>query len=118
MLSKETLQLEFEAIGTHWNIELFNLSATVQTSVLKEKVLNRINEFDAIYSRFRDDSLVTKMSKAAGTYELPKDALPLLDLYQELYTLTNGLVTPLIGNALEQAGYDAAYSLEPKVLKI
>jgi thiamine biosynthesis lipoprotein len=103
----------FEAIGTAWNIELFDAAAGEHAGGLREVILARINTFDAHYSRFRDDSLVTRMSRKAGEYMLPPDAKPLLDLYRQLYKITGSAVTPLIGQTLVSAGYDADYSLRP-----
>jgi len=100
--------LTFEAIGTVWNIELPELDADTRERVMA-KVMARIDAFDAAYSRFRADSLVTKMSAEGGTHTLPDDAQPMLALYRELYDITDGAVTPLIGQTLSDAGYDAAY---------
>jgi thiamine biosynthesis lipoprotein len=47
---------------------------------------------------------------------LPKDALPLLTFYEKLYTATGGLVTPLIGAMMVEAGYDELYSFKPQKL--
>jgi thiamine biosynthesis lipoprotein len=99
----------FEGIGTHWEIDT---ASPLPSSVL-EAVETRIAEFDRIYSRFRDDSLVARIATAAGTYAFPPDAGPLFALYRELYEATDGAVTPLVGRALETLGYDRAYSLQP-----
>jgi thiamine biosynthesis lipoprotein len=80
---------------------------------LLESVEQRIAEFDRAYSRFRDDSLVARVAREAGTYEFPPDAGPLFELYRELYDATDGAVSPLVGGALETLGYDRAYSLQP-----
>lgn len=106
----------FEAIGTHWKILLPDALPADTNAALLVRVRERIDEFDRNYSRFRSDSLVTKMSQEAGVYALPADAKPMLDLYRELYALTGGLVTPLIGQVLSDAGYDAQYSLVPRAL--
>lgn len=98
----------FEAIGTSWAIE--------GDSVDIEKIKARIAEFDKNYSRFREDSLVWQM-RTPGTYTLPDDAKPLFDLYQKLYLLTDGKMTPLIGTVMEQAGYDKEYSLKEKEMQ-
>jgi thiamine biosynthesis lipoprotein len=105
--------LLFEAIGTKWQIDLPDgLLASRQEKLLID-IKNRIDIFDHNYSRFRDDSLVTAMSKKAGKYRLPPDAQPLFKIYENLYRITNGLVTPLIGDVLVAAGYDKNYSLKP-----
>ncbi len=99
----------FTALGTNWNIETDQeLAASV-----RQLVDERIETYDKTYSRFRNDSLVYQL-RTPGSYSFPKDVVPLLGLYKELYGLTNGRMTPLIGNMLEQAGYDADYSLRPK----
>lgn len=107
---------EFEAIGTHWIIDL-ELPAKIHAEQLFTTVDQRIAQFDKDYSRFRSDSLVLRMAEQAGKYRLPADAQPIFDLYQKLYTVSAGALTPLIGQVLVDAGYDAAYSLEPKQLQ-
>ena len=110
--------MEFEAIGTHWKIQIHDEISDSLRSDIFALVHKRIAEYDKNYSRFRSDSLVTEMSKQIGVYTLPNDAKPMFDLYEQLYRLTNGSVTPLIGNLLEESGYDAIYSLKPKTLHV
>ncbi|WP_324287749.1 FAD:protein FMN transferase [Microcella daejeonensis] len=43
----------------------------------------------------------------------PRDAAALLGLYEQLYAITGGRLSPLVGASLERLGYDAAYRLEP-----
>lgn len=100
----------FSALGTVWQID----TAEPLTNSLKTIIAERIETFDATYSRFRNDSLVHTIATTPGTYSLPPDAPALFDFYRELYDLTGGAVTPLIGDMLERAGYDAAYSLTPR----
>ena len=107
-------QFNFKAIGTTWRIDIFKPLSDVQSRDLLSKINARIEIFDKTYSRFREDSLVTQMSRTVGTYVLPEDAKPMLSLYQDLYMRTGGLVTPLIGNLISDAGYDAKYSLKQK----
>ncbi len=99
----------FEAIGTSWQIDT---GEVLPTTVL-HAVHRRCERFDRDWSRFRDDSLVHRMSQHPGSWRLPDDAPALLDLYRELYDATGGAVSPLVGRALEQLGYDATYSLRP-----
>lgn len=101
-------KFEFEAIGTYWSIETKN-ELSYQ---LRDKITKIIKDLDVTYSRFRDDSLVTKL-RTPGMYDFPDNAEKLVSFYRELYDVTNGSVTPLVGSTLEQAGYDATYSLQP-----
>jgi len=99
----------FEAIGTHWLVDTDRQLSTMEWS----EIDGRIQEFDRTYSRFRMDSLVTKMAAGAGVYEFPEDSLTLMHFYRRLHDITGGAVTPLIGAALEDLGYDAGYRLTP-----
>jgi thiamine biosynthesis lipoprotein len=106
----------FEAIGTQWTIYIEQQITKLEFGDLMTDVHARIEKFDKNYSRFRDDSLVSQMSKTLGSYNLPKDAEPMFDLYKRLYDVTDGRMTPLIGQMLSDAGYDSSYSLKPKAL--
>lgn len=111
----EIVKTEFEAIGTHWSISTRGIGEAGFARVL-ERVMERIESFDHAYSRFRADSLVTAMSQEAGVYELPEDSRELMNIYLDLYQLTDGAFTPLIGQVLSDAGYDARYSFEQRAL--
>lgn len=100
----------FEGIGTSWEISTpAPLSPGLRNSVLAE-----VERYDSAWSRFREDSLVTRISVAPGQYELPPEATGLAALYRQLYTLSGGAMTPLIGESLERLGYDPHYSLQPR----
>lgn len=106
-------RFSFEGIGTTWNIGIEDISAH-DGARIEKIVQSRVAEFNAVYSRFREDSWVAKLSQKAGKYELPADAEPMLSLYRDLYDITEGLVTPLIGQTLVDAGYDKDYSFVEK----
>ncbi len=104
----------FDAIGTSWQIDLTDpLLPDAEERILR-LIEERIAAFDVLYSRFREDSWVSRLAREGGREVLPEDAKPLFDLYQKLEHLTNGAFTPLIGKTLEDAGYDAGYSLVSK----
>ena len=99
---------QFEAIGTQWLIE-----TEKPLGELKNIITARIDSYDKTYSRFREDSLVGKIASKKGEYHFPADAEKLVDFYNYLYDLTDGAVSPLVGNVLVAAGYDREYSLRP-----
>ena len=105
---------EFDAIGTSWLIDTYTELKSEDKSLLFSRISERIEAFDVAYSRFRSDSLVTRMSKETGMVTLPEDAEKMLALYRDLYERTNGYFTPLVGGMLSDAGYDASYSLKQK----
>lgn len=108
--------LIFEAIGTRWEISIASLLPVNKKVAVDKLIRKRIEDFDKTYSRFRGDSFVRRMAVNKGMYVLPDDSRPLFELYFALYKLTEGLFTPLIGQVLDDAGYDETYSLKPKVL--
>lgn len=109
----QTQRLSFKAIGTHWTIQAETDMSAADWLALDNQIHLRIDEFDRAYSRFRDDSLVAQMSQQSGTFPLPADGYELVSFYSKLNMLSNGQVTPLIGQVVSDAGYDAEYSLKP-----
>jgi FAD:protein FMN transferase len=99
----------FDGIGTRWEIS----TPLPLGPSLRARLLARVEEFDADWSRFRSDSLVTAMAREPGRYDFPAEADQLGELYRTLYRLSGGAMTPLIGASLERLGYDADYSLRP-----
>ena len=114
--SNMAVSFVFDAIGTSWKIDIEDPLSAEDSLTLKKIIQDRIEIFDKDYSRFRADSLVTQMSQQAGEYRLPDDAERIMDIYKKMYDLTGGMMTPLIGSLMVEAGYDAKYSLRPKEL--
>ncbi len=101
----------FEALGTAWRID----SPGGVDPDTRAAVAARIEQFERDWSRFRPDSLVTRIARspAGGSWLLPADAPALFDLYESLHALSGGRLSPLVGASLERLGYDAAYRLRP-----
>jgi len=104
----------FDALGTRWEI----VTSRRLCARVRQRLLDRVAAFDAVFSRFRSDSLVSKAAGApdGGRFEFPEEAQALFGLYDLLHAATNGAVDPLVGRDLELLGYDAVYSLQPLTL--
>jgi thiamine biosynthesis lipoprotein len=101
----------FSAIGTEWSVE----TATPLSKDVRILIAECVSDFDKVYSRFRNDSLVMKARKdAPGAFTFPASIKPLLTTYKKLSFATNGKVNPLVGESLEHLGYDENYTLVPK----
>ncbi|MGC6588825.1 FAD:protein FMN transferase [Paenibacillus sp. Dod16] len=102
---------QFNAIGTNWDIETKKPLGDMLEGLIQE----RIELFDQSYSRFRPDSIVSRIASAAygGKFDFPADSTLLFDLFDQLYKATEGAVDPLVGRELELLGYDSTYSLKP-----
>lgn len=106
-----TSSFKFDAIGTSWEIN----TAAPLAAVTRAQILDLVERFDSIYSRFRHDSIVTRIAMApqGGNFSFPADACPMFDLYDRLHDATNGAIDPLVGRDLELHGYDRDYTLVP-----
>ncbi len=99
----------FAAIGTDWQID----TERPMPEALRHRICALAEEFDHVWSRFRTDSLITRIAhtEGGGRFEFPARDVALLDLYDRLVAATAGGVDPLVGRDLELLGYDARYSL-------
>ncbi len=111
------LSWSFEAIGTWWQIDIQTTSNFRNIEDLKHNIYQIISEYNSVYSRFQPDTLVSEMARAPGLYKLPNSAKVLVEVYRKLYIATGGAFTPLIGDVLIAAGYDATYCLKPQKLQ-
>lgn len=104
----------FDAIGTRWEIE----TVDPLDGSARARIDAIIESFDAVWSRFRDDSVVSSLRAHGGTAQLTPaaaaDAAAMLAVYRDLSHATHGGANPLIGSALEALGYDAALTLRPR----
>jgi thiamine biosynthesis lipoprotein len=91
----------FDALGTPWRID----TEEPLGEHVRAAIADRIERFDRAWSRYRDDSLVTRIAREPGHHRLPEEAAPLLGLYAELYAATRGRVSPLVGGALAASGF-------------
>lgn len=107
-------EIAWEALGTHFKVTVWDDRSLAEiTEIMREtKVL--VSEFDHNYSRFKPDSLVSNLRTITGIVEVPEDLVHMLSLYMSLGEATDGSITPTIGAALEDIGYDAHYSLRAR----
>lgn len=102
-------KLSFAAIGTNWYIEIFEELERSRLGEVSSKIAAICEDFEVNYSRFRKNSLISKLNdlkKIRGTTEL----LELLELGAEAREVTDGHFDIAVASALENLGYDANYS--------
>jgi thiamine biosynthesis lipoprotein len=103
-----------KALGTVWWIEIFTELDQNQTQTVHDNLCLFIADFENKYSRFRNDSLITKLNTTGKLDKPDPMTIDLLKQGQDLYRKTDGLFNILIGEILENTGYDANYSFKPK----
>jgi thiamine biosynthesis lipoprotein len=101
-------------MGTAWSVTLWNELSPQKLAHLEKEIVARSHAFEQTFSRFKDDSLVWKLSKTTGVCEVPTDLVAMLRVYRSLYTPSMHKLNPLIGHTISDLGYDKDYSLTPK----
>ncbi len=86
-------RLEFQALGTRCFIQ-FRQRDDRAAHTFAAEALGWLGAFEAKFSRFRPDSLVSRVNAAAGREWVPVDAEMerLLDLAEGVYNLTDGIL--------------------------
>lgn len=97
-----------EALGTHWHIELFEDYA--DASVLRDSLIDWLEEYESRYSRFRPASWLSKLNQDGEFLNPDPQFVELLELSLDYYQKTDGVFNIAVGEKLINAGYDADYS--------
>jgi thiamine biosynthesis lipoprotein len=90
-------RLEFAALGTNCLIK-FRLDDERSALEFAASALDWIGTFEAKFSRFRPDSLVSRINAAAGRewVKTDSDMETLLDIAAEIHTCTKGIIDPTL----------------------
>ena len=82
----------------------------------EQRIRTFVEEYESVLSRFRADSLVSRMACAAhgGDFEFPAWAKPLFAIYSEFYTATHGAFDACVGADLLELGYDNSVQFIPE----
>ncbi len=99
----------FDAIGTRWTLT----TAEPMGGELLGRVDAVVAAYDAIWSRFRDDSGVARIARGEAV-DLGPTAAPLLDLLGDLRARSGGAVDPFVAASLDHLGYGADVTLRPE----
>ena len=109
---------EFDAIGTHWWCEI--LDGADMPEGAKRDFEKYTAEFDRLYSRFREDSLITELTRTGKLNNPPQEFLDMLDYAENLKRETDGAFDVMVGNDLQRLGYkgvDARSELSSRSIK-
>jgi FAD:protein FMN transferase len=107
-------QFTFEAIGTHWWIEIFDNITDEELETTKRRFELLSSEFNQKYSRFKSDSFVGILNRERRIETPSEEFCKLLSYGKQLSLRSGTLFNFLSGHILEARGYDADYSFEAK----
>lgn len=83
---------------------------------VQKRIRAFIDEYECTLSRFRADSLVSRMARAehGGDFEFPSWVQPLFAIYDEFYAATHGAFDACVGADLLALGYDNSVQFVPE----
>ena len=83
---------------------------------VEQRIRAFVEEYESVLSRFRADSLVSRMACATegGDFEFPAWAGPLFAIYEEFYAATHGAFDACVGADLLALGYDNSVQFVPE----
>jgi FAD:protein FMN transferase len=103
-------QFSFEAIGTHFWIEIFDDISDEELEATFGRFELLSSTFNIEYSRFRSNSYIGILNRERRLENPTKECRALLTYGKQLYLRSNGSFNLLVGHILEARGYDASYS--------
>ena len=104
------LVFEGEGIGTHWWVRVNPDPSAVEAQRLGALIRATIDQFDAYYSRFKPDSLVSRLNATGEINNISAELIAMLAESERLRVVSDGQFNVGVGAQLEQLGYDAEYS--------
>lgn len=97
-----------------WDISVWDDITSDEFNKLSDEIISQVERFESTFSRFQGASFLKSLEQISGVIKTPSDMIDILRLYREFYSLSNKRFTPLIGQTLDDLGYDKNYSLTPK----
>ncbi len=94
-LKKGLFKIRFKALGCPCEIQ-FRSSDTKLAGHFKESAITWVKDFESTYSRFKEDSLLSTINRAAGEtwVDIDAEAEALFDLCDQFHFITQGLFDP------------------------
>lgn len=111
--------MDFKAMGTVCAID-FELPSRARAEEFKTCILAWLDEFENKFSRFRPDSLVSQINRAAGRewVEIDDEAVSLFTLCDWFHWVTRGIFDPTSLPLLQLWDYHAAHPVLPSEAQI
>ncbi len=110
---KPSVTLTHDALGTRFYIEIFDEVPVSFCERLTHDTGQLLAQFEARYSRFKSDSLVSILNRDRLLTNPDAECIAILKYGQTLTKRTGGRFNMLLGKTLEARGYDPAYSFIP-----
>lgn len=103
-------QFTFEAIGTHWWIDIFDDITDTELEATKGRFELLCSSFNKEFSRFLPESQISRLNRERVLKNPSEEYRTLLTFGKKLYLESQTTFNFLNGHILEARGYDANYS--------
>jgi FAD:protein FMN transferase len=113
-------QLSFAAMGTRCAVQYVAPAGDEQASAFERAAVGWVSAFEAKFSRFRPDSLISRINAAAGQYwvEVDPEMEGLLQLADTLYVMTHGVLDPTALPLIQLWNFKAENPRVPTAMEI
>ena len=113
-------KLSFPALGTSCEVQYAAPDGDVQAAGFERAAVAWVNAFEAKYSRFRPDSLISRINAAAGRtwVEIDAEMEGLLKLCDTLHFMTQGVLDPTALPLIQLWNYKAEKPRIPEAAEI
>ena len=100
-----------QGLGTVWFIECFDDGFD---DALTHRIKTHIADFEAMYSRFKNGSLISKLNQERILNDAPPACIDIFRHALNYYKATEGVFNIAVGEQILARGYDPDYSFTPQ----
>jgi len=98
--------IKFDGLGTHWECEIIDSGFLEKDyDSIRRLLIERLNEFTKLYSRFDDNSLIGQLNREFYIINPPSEFLKMLRFAKKMFEATGGVFNISVGGELNKKGY-------------
>lgn len=98
--------IDFDGLGTHWQCEIIDTHISdSKYDIIKKQLIEYLNKFTGLYSRFDDTSLVGRLNADHQLVNPPIEMINMLEFAREMFLASDGAFNISVGGDLASMGY-------------
>jgi FAD:protein FMN transferase len=108
--SKPIIIRDIQGVGTKWSFAFYENIDIIKT---RQLLTQNISEFENLYSRFKQDSILSKLNKHKKLQNPTSELVQMIQKGLEYYDISNELFNIATAEHQISQGYDSNYSFKP-----